>query len=149
MSSPSLGRRLMAIVYDTLIVMALVLLSALLIEGLMVFVGVSANPSHGLNEPQYSQSPWYLLSLLLVVYLYFVGLWHWQGQTVGMRAWRMRLVSNTGGRIKLSQCSLRFLVAALSFACLGLGHVWQLWQAKQQSLPDLWSNTQLLWLKKS
>ncbi len=138
-----LGSRLMAIVYDSFICLALVLIAALLIEGLMVVIGVAANPSQGLHDSNYSQHPLYLLSLVLVIFSYFMGLWMWHGQTVGMRAWRLRLVNRQGGRPSMAQCTKRFLAALLAFACLGLGYLWQLWQKDSRSWPDLLSDTDL------
>lgn len=105
----NIGRRLMAIVYDTCLVFAL-----LLFAGGLVFVirGGSAPPSN---------ASWYSVYLAGVVVAFFVGFWTHGGQTLGMRAWRLQLVNHDGSRITWQTALKRLSLAFVSLAALGLG----------------------------
>lgn len=77
--------------------------------------------NHGQTIPQGTLS--YQLYLIVVMYLYFDICWRKGGQTIGMRAWRIRLISTTGRPVTRWQTTLRFLTAFISAACLGLGYL--------------------------
>ncbi len=59
---------------------------------------------------------WYRLSLLVVTGGYFVLSWRNGGQTIGMRAWRLRVVDANGASPSYAAGALRFAVALVSFA---------------------------------
>lgn len=144
---PSLGRRLLAIVYDSLIVLAIVLLTALAVELVSVALSWSTSPSDGLQAPKYGS--WYLALIYWVVGLYFGYFWRQSGQTVGMKAWRLRLQASGGFRPSWVQCLLRYLMATLSLATLGLGYLWMYSNKERRTWPDLFSNTELELLPKA
>jgi uncharacterized RDD family membrane protein YckC len=122
MKPASLLRRLGAILYDTLIVAAILMVATAL---LLPFTGGQAIPPGTLV---------YDLYLVVVVYLYFAYCWRMGGQTVGMKAWKIRVVA--AHRITWGQTFIRFFGAMISIACLGLGLYFR-WH-------DKWSNTQLV-----
>ena len=55
---------------------------------------------------------------------FFSAFWTKSGQTLGMRAWRVKLEPLPGKRLTVARCALRCLGALLSAACLGLGYLW-------------------------
>src|SRR5690606_41442182 len=61
------------------------------------------------------------VALLAVTAGYFVISWRRGGQTIGMRAWRIRIVATEGGALPWSRALLRFAVALVSLGALGLG----------------------------
>ena len=66
----------------------------------------------------------YLLSICLVFFGWF---WTHGGQTLGMRAWNIRLVRLDGqGAVTWRQAGLRFGVSLLSWLALGAGFLWSL-----------------------
>ena len=82
--------------------------------------------------------------LLLVCALFFVWFWTHGGQTLGMRTWRLRLVSDDGGPVRPGQAARRFLTATLSLACLGLGFLWVLIDREGLAWHDRLSKTRLI-----
>ena len=79
MNTSGLARRLGAIFYDSLLVLALMFL------GTLPFVAMRG------GEPVESGDYLYQLTLSLIVYLFFVSYWSRYGHTLGMQAWRLKL----------------------------------------------------------
>ena len=100
--SASLGRRLAALVYDGLLMFAvLVIASALTIP----FTG-------GKGAEHYS--PVLTVYFLAVIFLFNGWFWTHGGQTLGMRAWRIQLLKKSGEPVDWKQAFYRFL-ASLPF----------------------------------
>ncbi|MEO9080344.1 MAG: RDD family protein [Rhodanobacter sp.] len=100
-----LWRRLLALVYDLLIVVAIVMVVGLLCQlatgGRLIQVG-----THTVIPA------WYRPLQGLVVAAYFMSSWLRGGQTVGMRPWHIQLCRNDGSTPTLAQALLRLVVAA-------------------------------------
>lgn len=145
-------RRLTAMVYDGLLLFA-VLFIATLIPALIISPEHLENAPHTnavvheLNRPL---DGWLFRLYLLAVIILFNGLfWRRQGQTLGMQAWRLKLVSKDGGRPSWGQCAIRVLGSLLSLSCGGLGYFW-IWIDRQGlSWHDRLSGTRVLLLPKT
>jgi uncharacterized RDD family membrane protein YckC len=137
MESVGLLRRLGAILYDSLLVLALLCLAT--IPFVAVRGGEAVDPS----------TASYQLSLLAVTYLYFVGFWCRVGGTLGMRSWRIRIEAQGRRLPTVSEASNRFFVAIVSWLCLGLGFVWQLWDRDSLTWHDRASGTRLRYYPKT
>ncbi len=118
-------------VYDALLVVALLMAAA----ALLVVPYGDGIPSGTL---------WFQFYLLIVCWAYFAVCWRMGGQTVGMKAWRIRLLTDDGGKIGWSSSALRFLAAALSAAPAGLGYIWSLFEPQRRTWHDLISSTRLV-----
>ena len=70
------------------------LYDAVILLGLLMLASAVALP-FGNREKVALHDFWFTLWLLLVCFAYLGGCWRYGGMTVGMRAWRIRLVSNT------------------------------------------------------
>jgi uncharacterized RDD family membrane protein YckC len=86
----------------------------------------------------------YQLSMLAVVYAFFVFFWTRGGQTLGMRSWRIRLETYEGNTPSFAAASLRFFMAIVSLLPLGLGFLWQLWDVDKLAWHDRVSRTRLV-----
>lgn len=141
-------RRLSAIMYDSLVLcalwmaaMAVGLLAVVLLEkvGLISLVGY-------IDAADYVQKHaiWFQLYSLLVFGWFFLYFWTKAGQTLGMRAWRMLLISADGQPLTLRQSAIR-----LASALFGLGNFW-LWlqRGQGQALQDKLSGTYVVVLSK-
>lgn len=127
-----LGVRLAAIAYDTILLIALWMLAAALYL-----------PATGGTAPE--PGDWvFRVYLLGVAYLFFVGFWFHGGQTLGMRAWRLRVTRPDGGRPGVGALSLRFLAAMASWAALGFGFWWSWVDGRRRTFHDCISRTQLI-----
>lgn len=127
----TLFRRLGAIVYDVLPLFAL--------------LGLATAPWLWLRDGQAVEAGNMLFQLYLVAWLvaYFVVSWTFGGQTIGMRAWRLQLVSESDEPPGWRAITLRFVCALLSWACLGLGFVAALWHPRKYTWHDRLSRTYL------
>jgi uncharacterized RDD family membrane protein YckC len=85
---------------------------------------------------------WARLGQQVVIALAFAGyfLWNWLrgGQTLAMRAWKIRLVEVTPRR-----ALLRFVLAALLVPTL-ISVLWSLWDRDRQFLHDRLAGTRLV-----
>lgn len=124
--------RFAAMAYDLLLLMALWFIIA------AVFVAFNGGESISPHNPL-------LPSLLFLASFWFYSFfWRRGGQTLGMRAWRLRLINTTGKPLSLTQCLLRFMCAIPSLAIFGLGYFW-LWVDKdKQTWHDKFSETKVV-----
>lgn len=123
-------RRLAAIFYDALLITAL----WMMLGGLLVFI----------NSNQIIELPILPILLPLLIFAFFAKFWMGNGQTLGMQTWKIKLVSSEADSVTLKQCAIRFLGAALSWACFGLGYWWLLFDKEQLTWHDRWSGTRLI-----
>ena len=122
-------------VYDSLLIFA-VLLFAVLIP--VIFNGGEA----------IEWNVWLLrFYLLLTVFFYYAWFWQKSGQTLGMRAWRIRIINEYGANPGIGLSSVRFVSALLSWSCFGLGYLWRLF--KPWTWHDRLSGTRIVQLSAS
>lgn len=111
----SLIKQLAAMLYDSLLIFAVLFLAAAL--ALVLNRGEAIESSAIFN-----------LYLLFTLFTYYAWFWRKSGQTLGMRVWKIRIVSEFGGNPSWGTSYLRLLFALLSIACLGLGYLWRLFK---------------------
>lgn len=128
---PGLRRRLAALVYDALLLFAV--LFAATVPVLILNGGQAV--SH--NDPAYTAY------LLAVSYVYFGWCWTRSGQTLGMQAWRMRVCTPEGGRLGWRRSMWRFAAALVSIGAAGIGLLWVAFDQDRMSLHDRLSGTVL------
>jgi uncharacterized RDD family membrane protein YckC len=58
---------------------------------------------------------WFRLYLLLVAFLFYGWFWTHGGQTLGMRAWRLRTVNRDGSPVRWPRAALRFALAIVAW----------------------------------
>lgn len=127
-------RRVAAMLYDSLLVTALLFLATI------PFVAVRGGEA---VEP--GSSPAYTLGLVIVVYLFFVGFWTSRGRTLGMQSWGLQL-EDTEGRVPGPlKASIRFVAAIVSAVPFGLGFLWQLVDRDKLTWHDRLSGTRLVY----
>lgn len=149
MTSPSLLIRLLAMSYEVLIIAALMLLYAFIVEGAMVALLLTPPPGAALHEATYSQHPFYFIGLFVSIWGYFAFFWRRSGQTVAMQAWRIKLYNARGdSQPSLLQTFIRFLAAIVSLILVGAGYWLALLRSDGKTLPDLLSDTELVRLPK-
>ncbi len=127
-----LGRLLLVMLYDAVIVIAILMVAA----AFALFLPFS-NQTAGKDFA-------YSLYLLIAWFLYLAYCWRNSGMTLGMRAWRVQLVSDRGGPPAWWQCGLRFGAAGLSAAAAGTGYWWKLFDRQKLSWHDHLSQTRLI-----
>jgi uncharacterized RDD family membrane protein YckC len=76
--------------------------------------------------------------------VYFVVSWSRGGQTIGMRAWKLRVVGSDGWRLPWPRALLRFVVALVSLAALGAGFWWAIFDPQGRTWHDLAARSRLV-----
>lgn len=128
----TLLRRLAALAYDSLVLAAVLMGFTLIV---VLLRGGDAVPPG---------TWWFEISVLAVTAVFFAGFWVHGGQTVGMRAWRLKLVSTDGGPVGWGRALLRFAGAWLSLAPAGLGYWWCLFDSERRCWHDRLSHTRVI-----
>ena len=143
-------RRLGALIYDALVVSALLIIAGFIgmaVAKLLLLTGLA-------SVPVGEDAVWLLtrhpLSLIYTFWLAFVicgfYTWFWTraGQTIGMRAWRLRIQNKDGSNIRITQALIRLATAAF-----GLGNLLCLFNCKQpRAFQDLWAECEVIVLSK-
>ncbi|WP_435216356.1 RDD family protein [Luminiphilus sp. nBUS_07] len=128
-------RQLLAMVYDAFLVAPLLMANA--------FVLVSVfGPTDSIARP--TVPDWIMQSTsLLIIMTFFVIFWHKSGQTLGMQAWRIKLVNDLGKPASVKQAYIRCVAACLSFLLFGAGYWWMFFHPQNRTWHDLISKTHL------
>ena len=137
MQNTTLIRRFAAMLYDGLLVLALLFLSTL------PFIA-----ARGGEPVETSGNLLYQSVLVVVIYGFFVGFWTRSGRTLGMQSWRLQLETMDGGKAGIGAATLRFFAALLSWAALGLGFFWSLWDKDRLTWHDRISKTHIVYYPK-
>jgi uncharacterized RDD family membrane protein YckC len=136
------GRRLAALVYDAFLLAAL----------LMVFTGGALFFTHGVAVLPATVGNWvyvYRAGLVLVIAGYYALNWRRSGQTLGMRAWRLRTVSDSGRTLGWSAVILRLCFGFIAWAPAALGVLWLYLDPEHLALQDRFSRTRVIHLSSS
>lgn len=138
--APALPRRLAAVIYDTFLVLPLI----------MVTVGIALIARHLLGSTGDELLPPMMVRAIAVTCCvgFFAMFWLKSGQTLGMQAWRIKLVAMPGNELSFGRVVTRCGSALLSAACLGLGYWWCLFDRRKRCWHDYLSGTELVLLPK-
>jgi len=92
---------------------------------------------------------WFRMYLLGLACLFFCWFWTHGGQTLGMRAWRVKLICADGAPVSWRKALLRFAGACLSLAVLGIGFAWAAVDRDRLAWHDRLSGTRPVLLNRS
>jgi uncharacterized RDD family membrane protein YckC len=141
MTKAGVLRRFGAMLYDTLLVLALLFIVTGIFLPFTRGEAITPGESGALEYV-------YQAMLLVAIVLFFCVFWTRNGQTVGMLAWRLRVERSDGGLLTWRDALLRLAGACVSFAALGLGYFWILIDRDQLAWHDRWSGTRVVVLPK-
>ena len=128
-----LGWRLLALVYDVVISIAfLFMVSAL---------SLLLKPDHRPVEPGTPAALLVFIALWAAIGAYAVVSWRRGGQTIGMKSWRLQVVTPEGNRPGWRALMIRYTVTSLS---LGVALLWCLFDGQRRGLHDLAAGTLLV-----
>jgi uncharacterized RDD family membrane protein YckC len=128
-----LGRRLCALVYEALLLAAVIAVGFLLPHILL------GSLAHIVFAGRFL-----IVHLFLLLLVYYVWFWTHGGQTLAMKTWKIRLVDRSGRPLRPLQAVLRYLAAWPSFLCCGLGVLWAMFDRDGQFLHDRIADTRLV-----
>ncbi|MHB1677483.1 MAG: RDD family protein [Sulfuriferula sp.] len=124
----SLTRRFGAMLYEALLLLALLFIADYL------FISLTHNAQTPLLKTVLQ------LYLLSVVMIYFSWFWT-RGQSLAMKTWHIRIVTVSGKKLKPHQALIRFLLATALF---GISQVWAIFDRDHQFLHDRLNGTRLV-----
>jgi len=119
--------RLLSIIYDTLILLGIWILTIVLLVTLI---------------QDYVVGAWVQSLLFIESFVFFTYFWIARGQTAGMVAWRLQIQCEV--RFTLRHAFLRFIGGMLGLACVGLGFLWIYIDKDRRSWSDIFSNSQIV-----
>lgn len=88
-------------------------------------------------------SPWLRALLIFEVAFYYIYSWKVGGQTLGMRAWKIKIFPINDHQIQISweQATFRFFIGILSTCLIGFGLFWKYFSANNKSWMDIVSHS--------
>lgn len=128
----SLRRRLLSLIYEALI------LAAVLLAGALPVVMLTRGWDHTMARTMLQG--W----LILMCAVFYAWQWSGTGQTLPMKTWRLQLVARDGTTPGFRRALLRYAAALASIATLGLGFAWALIDRDRQFLHDRVAGTRLV-----
>ncbi|WP_045465354.1 RDD family protein [Vibrio hyugaensis] len=147
-----LFRRLAALFYDMLIILAIEMMAA----GVVMAIVFALNAAGLLSYGEYADaadmlgkhpvlSPLFTLYLAAVWVYFFVFFWTRAGQTLGMRAWKMQIRdSKDGSAISVTQALIR-----LATSGFGLANLTVPIDPQKRGFHDIWAKTEVVVLPKA
>jgi uncharacterized RDD family membrane protein YckC len=135
--SAGLFRRLAALFYDLLLIVAVLMTVTWL---LLPLTRGAAITQESVGAFEYL----YRALLLGLVFFYFGFSWTRAGETVGMLAWKIRVVRHDGALLRWRDVLLRLVAATLSWLPAGLGYFWMLIDREHLTWHDRLSRTRVV-----
>jgi uncharacterized RDD family membrane protein YckC len=130
---PSLRRRFASMAYECLLLLG-VLSITFLIPNLLLGMATSiVLPGWAL-----------LLHVFVVLGAYFIGYWHFGGQTLAMQTWQLQIVTENYARPSPARLVLRYLLAWPSIIYFFAGLLWALLDRDRQFLHDRLAKTRIM-----
>jgi len=132
--SPGLFVRLAVIFYDLLLLVAI-----------FFFATAILLPFNSGEAATASQLIYYRLYLLIISFVFYGWFWTHGGQTLGLRAWKIKVLTQDQHPITWKQAFARYVAAAFSWCIFGLGLIWILFDKNKRSWYDRLSKTALFY----
>ena len=129
----SLIRRLLATFYDLLLLLGVLFTVSA--------CAVAINKGEAVNHPAY------YLVLIATTFVFFGGFWTNGGQTLGMRTWKIKIITDSGDKVTWKHAAIRFCAAAVAYIPAGIGLLWMLFDSERLAWHDRLSATRLISLK--
>lgn len=134
-----LFRRLFAIAYDCFLLIAIMFI----VSGIATALNQGKAVESG--DPLY---PILVITIFALSYFYFAWFWIHGGQTLGMKTWRIRVISTEGNAISWKVAAIRYFGAIISWGLFTLGFLWSLVDKEKQCWHDMLSKTVLVDLRR-
>jgi len=129
---PGVGRRLLSLVYELLLLTAVILLAAGIATALNHLSGLAGQRR-------------LMQSIVTITCLgYFSWQWHTRGQTLPMKTWKIRLENTEGKSVSIARALLRAVLSVPCYGLFGITVLWALVDREKQFLHDRLAGTRLV-----
>ena len=139
-NSPPVWRHMLALLYDTFLIIPLIMAANALLMAIYVNLFMNFDTTQEIRLPAGAVQ----VVVILCIALFYWIFWRRGGQTLGMQAWRIKLVSNEGAQVTTPQIALRLVGALLSGLILGI--LWKYLDRDGYYWHDRLSKTHLILL---
>ena len=129
---PGIGRRVLSMLYESLIVFAVAFFAGL------AFYGATHGRLSGNTRLVFQ------LYLFMVLGAYFIACWSRGGRTLPMQTWKMRVVRRDNLPIGVERAALRYVLAWPSLLLFGIGVFWAFFDRDRQFLHDRLAGTRIV-----
>ena len=129
---PGIGRRVLSMLYESLIVFAVAFFAGL------AFYSATHGRLSGNTRLVFQ------LYLFLVLGAYFIACWSRGGRTLPMQTWKMRVVRADNLPIGVGRAALRYVLAWPSLLLFGVGVFWAFFDRDRQFLHDRLAGTRVV-----
>lgn len=138
-------KRITALIYDTLVLCAIWLCYGWVVIYLIqdAWLGIPLAENGRAEMSTAGQ-----IGQLCIPFLFYCFFWMRGGQTLGMRAWRLKLLNSENLSPTLPQCLLRSFIAPFCVLLGGFGYLWCWFDRDGRALHDRISSTQVVQLTK-
>ena len=132
MNLAPIGRRLISLIYE-----------ALLLTGLMLCAGFAYYALEQRVAGGHTRAV-FQIYLAVVAGVYFVWQWTRGGQTLPMKTWRLKLVGADGSAVPRGRAVIRYLAALAGAVAFGAGFTWAFFDRDRQFLHDRIAGTRIV-----
>jgi uncharacterized RDD family membrane protein YckC len=129
---PGIGRRLLSMLYESLVAFAIAFFAGL------AFYGATHGRLSGNTRLVFQ------LYLFLVLGAYFIACWSRGGRTLPMQTWKIRVVRRDNLPIGVVRATLRYAFAWPSLLLFGVGFFWAFFDRDRQFLHDRLARTRIV-----
>jgi len=129
--SPGFFRHMAIIAYDALLLLAILFLATAIV--------LPFNNGEAFTSSQY----FFPIYILLISFLYYGWFWTHGGQTLGMKTWKIKILTLNHKPMTWPLAFKRFLLSFFSWGFAGLGFLWKFIDKKQYTWHDKLSKTTL------
>jgi len=131
--SANLLRRLGAMLYDTLCCVAIAMLATAL--------WLPFTQGQAIGE----DNIFYRIYLFVIIFIFFTSFWTHGGQTLGMKAWRIKVINQDDDKpITFKQATRRFFAAIPALLFAGIGLWWMLFNKQHRTWQDYASGSRVI-----
>jgi uncharacterized RDD family membrane protein YckC len=131
MRPPGFFRHIAIIIYDGLLLLALIFLATAIV--------LPFNNGEAFSSSQF----FFPIYILCVSFVYYGWFWTHGGQTLGMKTWKIRIRTHDNEAISWLLALKRFFLAIISWGFVGLGFLWKIIDKNNYTLHDRFSKTAL------
>lgn len=128
-------RRIAAFLYDSLLLIAIFFV--------VTSIAIAINDGQAIKNHVFAAG--FYLVLYGVGFLFFSWFWRHGGQTLGMQAWRIKVIANANDQLTYKQCAIRYLSGTFLF---GVTMLVGLFRESGQGFHDSWSETKIIFKNK-
>lgn len=141
-----LMRRLAALLYDMFLVVAIWFVLA---YAMQLVLGPASTLVDGEIQSDPILSLLYFTMMIASAATFYIWFWQHTGQTLGMIAWRIKVVGIDNRAPDLKSCLIRFFLAWPAFLLAGLGYLWLYIDANNDALHEKLSGNKTILLPKN